>query len=296
MQVTGPRRKNRPGSIFFICVLVFSTLVLTPIYIHQHGISRSEAALFIFYVLATSFSITVGYHRLFSHGAFKANYFVQFLILFFGAAAFEQSALKWSSLHRRHHQYVDTDLDPYNIKRGFFYAHVGWILFWKQPVNYDNVKDLQKNPLVMHQHEHYRLWSLTAGLGVPLLVGALTGHLLGAALLSIGARLFIVLNSAFFINSYAHTFGSRDFDPHSSARDHWLGAVLTNGEGYHNYHHRFPIDYRNGVYWHHWDPSKWMIWILVRLGLAWDPKTIPDTQINEARAAARISHTQASQA
>lgn len=285
MQAAGPRRKNRPGSIFFICVLVFSTLVLAPIYVYDHGVSKSETALFIFYVLATSFSITVGYHRLFSHGAFKANRLVQFLVLFFGAAAFEQSALKWSSLHRRHHQFVDTDQDPYNIKRGFFYAHVGWILFWKQSVDYDNVKDLQKNALVMHQHEHYRLWSLTAGLGVPLLAGILTGHLLGAILLSIGVRLFIVLNSAFFINSYAHTFGSRGFDPYSSARDHWLGAVLTNGEGYHNYHHRFPMDYRNGVYWYHWDPSKWVIWILVHLGLAWDPKSIPDAQIAEARAA-----------
>ena len=95
------------------------------------------------------------------------------LALFFGAASFQQSALKWSSQHRDHHQYVDTDRDPYDISRGFWYAHVGWILFWKHPINYDNVKDLQQNALVMSQHKHYRLWSIGSGLILPLLIGAL---------------------------------------------------------------------------------------------------------------------------
>ena len=260
-----------------------ATFIAVPVYVHFRGISVSEAELFVFYTLATSFAITVGYHRLFAHASFKAHPAIRFLVLFFGAAAFEQSALKWASLHRLHHQNVDTELDPYNIKNGFLYAHIGWILFWKHPTNYENVKDLHKSRLVMYQHVHYKTWSSAAGLILPLVIGTLSGHLLGAFLFSVAVRLVLVFNSAFFINSFAHTFGSKPFDTHLSAKDNWLGAVLTNGEGYHNFHHRFPTDYRNGFRWYHWDPSKWFIRVLAYLRLAWDLKMTPKIVIDQIR-------------
>jgi len=280
------RRKTRWGSVVFLVVFTLLTVVAAPIYIYYFGISRSEILLFLFYAGASSMSISLGYHRLFSHVAFKAHPVVQFFVLFFGAAAFEQSALKWSSQHRKHHKFVDTEQDPYNIKKGFFYAHIGWLLFWKHPVNYDNVKDLQKSSLIMHQHNYYQRWAFVSGVITPLLLGALTGHLLGAFLFSVGARITLVHHSAFFINSYAHTFGTATYDFHISAKDHWLGAIVTNGEGYHSYHHRFPSDYRNGVLWHHWDPAKWLIWLLSRAGLASDLRSTSRFRILEARMAA----------
>jgi len=273
----------RWGSIVFIAGVTLAAVVAAPLYIWRYGVAESEWILFAVYFVSTSLAITVGYHRYFAHSTFKTNPVIRFLLLFFGAATFEQSALKWSSLHRVHHQYTDTERDPYNIKEGFFYAHVGWILFWKQPVNYDNVKDLQKSRLVTHQHENYQYWALGAGVVTPLLIGAWMGHLWGALILTVGLRLFLVFNSAFFINSFAHMFGSQPYDRKVSARDHWLGAILTNGEGYHNYHHRFPNDYRNGIEWHHWDPSKWIIWALARLGLAADLRRTPAEQIAKAR-------------
>ena len=276
-------RKTKWGSIMFFSVLTAVTFIGAPIYIRFRGISISETVLFVFYVLATSFAITVGYHRLFAHSSFKVHSLIRFLVLFFGAAAFEQSALKWSSLHRTHHQYVDTELDPYNIKNGFFYAHVGWILFWKHPTNYENVRDLQQSRLVMHQHKHYKAWSFAAGLALPLVIGALSGHVLGALLFGVAARLVFVFNSAFFINSFAHTFGSKPFDTRSSAKDNWLGAILTNGEGYHNFHHRFPTDYRNGFRWYHWDPSKWLIRALAYMRLASNLKITSTPMIYRAR-------------
>ena len=282
----GPRSKNRWGSIGFILISTLVAVVWAPIYVYRHGVSRPEAVLFLVYALATSFAITVGYHRHFAHATYKAGSIVRFLILFFGAAAFEQSGLKWASQHRKHHQFTDTDQDPYNIKRGFFYAHIGWILFWKQPVNYENVRDLQKDRMVMHQHEHYTLWSVVAGVLTPLLIGGFTGHWVGALVLCVALRLTLVQHSAFFINSFAHTFGQKNYDLDSSAKDHWLGAVLTNGEGYHNFHHRFPTDYRNGVLWYHWDPSKWFIYCMERLGVARDLKRTSESQIFQARIAA----------
>ncbi len=283
--VNPPRRCLRWGSIAFMVGIHLAAVIGLPVYVYFYGLSMPTVALFVFYVLATSFSITVGYHRFFAHTTFKASPILQFLILFFGAAAFEQSALKWASQHRRHHQYTDTENDPYNIKKGFFYAHMGWIMFWKHSVNYDNVKDLQKSRMVMHQHRHYQWWSMVAGVVLPLLIGGLGGDFAGALFFSVAARVTIVFHSAFFINSFAHAFGTKPYDPSSSARDNWFGAVLTNGEGYHNFHHKFPNDYRNGVRWYHWDPSKWAIWVFSHLGLAWDLRKTPSNQIREARIA-----------
>ena len=152
---------------------------------------------------------------------------------------------------------------------------MGWIIFWKHKVNYDNVLDLRKSRLVLNQHKWYTLWSVGSGMVLPLIIGFALGRPLGGFVLLICLRLVIVMNSAFFINSFAHTFGSRPFDPTISARDHWTGAFLTNGEGYHNFHHAYPNDYRNGIRWFHWDPTKWTIYALSKLGLVWDLKKTP---------------------
>src|SRR5579862_1581510 len=275
----GLRRTTRWPSVILMLSTTLVSVVGVPLYVLKYGVSGSEITLMIFLCFATVFSITVGYHRLYSHGAFKANGLVRFVVLFFGAGAFEQSALTWASQHRMHHKYVDTDLDPYNIRYGFWYAHAGWILFWKQPKARANVKDLERSGLLVHQHAYYPYWAIGAGIIFPLVVGALTGHVLGAFCFSIALRLAITLHSTFLINSMAHTWGSSNYDPTSSAKDNWFCAVLTNGEGYHNYHHRFPGDYRNGIRWYHHDPTKWIVWLLSRLGMAWDLRRTPDEQI-----------------
>lgn len=279
-----PEPRTRPvGVLFFIGLHVFG-FIGVPLYLWKFGATTAEWVLFWSFFVLTSLSITVGYHRLFAHITYKANAFVRFLLLFFGAATFEQSALKWASQHRQHHAFTDTDQDPYNIKRGFWYAHAGWILFYKHRVNYDNVPDLRKSKLVMHQHHYYTLWSFGAGIVLPMLIGVWIGHPLGAFLMAVSLRMVVVMHSAFFINSYAHMFGSRKFDDSISARDNWLGVFLTNGEGYHNFHHKFPSDYRNGIRWYDWDPSKWVIFALSKLGAAWDLKRTPESLIAAARA------------
>ena len=295
IQTTGGISSQREliwPNILFFAITTLAALIGCPLYLRRFGISPSEISLFAFYTVATGLSITAGYHRLFSHAAYKANPLVQFFFLFFGAAAFEQSALDWSSQHRDHHRYVDTDRDPYNIRKGFFYAHIGWLVFWKHVIHYDNVRDLQKNALVMSQSRHYHLWAVTAGILTPLLIGAAGGHALGAFLFSICLRLTVVYHSTFCINSVCHKFGKATYDIYASARDHWLVAFITNGEGYHNFHHRFPGDYRNGVRWYQWDPTKWLIAILHYGGLTWDLKRISSYRILEARLAAENQSVQ----
>lgn len=274
-----PKRTTRWAAVIFIPLTMILGFVGTPFYIWKYGITFSEIALFLFYFFATGMAITVGYHRLFAHASFRTNAVIRFLLLFFGAATFEKSALRWASQHRQHHHFTDTELDPHNSRRGFFYSHVGWIMFYKHDVNFDNVKDLQKSRMIMHQHEHYDWWSVPAGILLPMLIGFWTGHPLGAFVMAVSLRLALVMNAAFLINSYAHMFGSRDFDKTISAADHWLGAIITNGEGYHSFHHRFPGDYRNGHLWYHWDPSKWLIHLLSLTGLAWHLRRTPPEKI-----------------
>lgn len=226
----------------------------------------------IFFALAYHFlcslGITVGYHRMFSHRAFKGNSVCEFFALFFGGGTFEMSALDWCSQHRDHHKYTDTERDPYASTKGFFYSHVGWLLFWIHDINHSNCRDLQARPLVVHQHRYYYYWALLAGIFLPFILCASLGSVVGALVFAVCFRIVLSYQATFCINSVCHIIGSKLYDAKSSACDHWLSAILSSGEGYHNFHHRFPRDYRNGVRWYHWDPSKWIIALLNKCGLA----------------------------
>ena len=246
-------------------------------------------SLFVFYYYATGFGITLGYHRLFSHLSFKAKWPVKLFTLLFGAASFENSALDWSADHRIHHKHVDEDEDPYDISKGFFYAHIGWLLFRlkpKPPVT--NVKDLEADPLVMWQHRHVQTIAVIVGFVIPTLLGWAYGHFVTgtpgetalAGFLIVGLlRTVIVQQGTFCINSLCHMVGRQPYSTRHSARDSASVALLTFGEGYHNYHHEFQHDYRNGVKPWQFDPTKWIIWTLAKLGLASDLRTVPDTRI-----------------
>jgi stearoyl-CoA desaturase (delta-9 desaturase) len=290
LQTAGmPHSEYKPVwvNISFFAITTLIAIVGTPLYLWHHSLTWGDGALFLFYLVATGMSITVGYHRLFAHRTFKASPLIEFLILFFGAAAFEQSALRWASQHRDHHRFVDTERDPYNIRKGFFYAHIGWLIFWRHPYHYDNAKDLQSNPLLMHQDRYYFLWAPIAGILVPLLIGMAWGRPLAALIFAVCLRLTFVYHSTFCINSVCHTFGKATYDRTSTAKDHWFVAFLTFGEGYHNFHHRFPSDYRNAIRWYQWDPSKWAIWGMQSLGLARDLKKVSNFRILEAKLAAQ---------
>lgn len=272
------------SNFLFFTITFLITLIGVPLYLfHFKSIPPFIVGLTFFYIVATGMSITVGYHRLFSHVTFKAHPVIEFLLLFFGAAAFEQSVLRWASQHRDHHRFVDTEKDPYSIKKGFFYAHIGWLLFWEHPMHYENAPDLQKNKMVMHQFKNYYLWSFGSGVIIPTLIGMAAGYGLAAFIFAVCARLVIVHHATFCINSVCHMFGRATYDIYSTAKDHWFVAFLTNGEGYHNFHHHFPGDYRNAVLWYQWDPSKWLIIALSYLGLTSDIKRVSKFRILEAR-------------
>lgn len=275
-------RVNWITSSFLIGTALIA-LIGVPIYLVKFGIDAFQIAMFFFYLIATMMSITVGYHRLFSHLSFKAKWPVKLFTLIFGACAFENSCLDWSSDHRRHHKHVDHDEDPYDISKGFFWAHIGWLLFKLNPEPpMDNVADLKKDKLVMWQHKWVHWIGLVVGLILPAVFGyawagwsgALGGFLIAGVL-----RVVVAQHCTFFINSLCHTVGRQPYSTKHSARDSAIMAFLTFGEGYHNYHHEFQHDYRNGVKPWQWDPSKWTIWTLSKLGLVDGLRRVPNSKI-----------------
>lgn len=220
----------------------------------------------------TGLSITAGYHRLYSHRTYRTNSYVEAVILFFGAMTGQGSALRWSFEHRLHHAHVDTDEDPYTIKKGFWYAHFLWILEKPRKLEEKVVSDLLQNKLVVFQDRYFPFLMILTNLFAFFVIGTLLNDYLGALFIACMTRMFLLYHFTWFINSLAHTWGDKPFSQEQSAVDNYILSLLTFGEGYHNFHHTFANDYRNGVRWYHFDPTKWLIWTLNKLGLAYGLK------------------------
>ncbi|KDQ17913.1 hypothetical protein BOTBODRAFT_543546 [Botryobasidium botryosum FD-172 SS1] len=245
-----------------------------------------QTALFsVFYYFFTGLGITAGYHRLWSHRSYNASKPLEYLLALAGAGAIQRSIKWWSYSHRAHHRYTDTPRDPYNAHRGLFWAHVGWLIFKPtcQPGTVD-VSDLKNNPVVMWQHRWFYTLAVIMGIFVPTLVAGLGwGDWRGGFYYAAISRLVFVHHSTFCVNSLAHWLGEAPFDDKHTPRDHFVTALVSLGEGYHNFHHQFPMDYRNATKWYQYDPTKWLIVAFAKLGLASQLKAFPENEIQKGQ-------------
>lgn len=285
-----------PLNIAVFVVTGAIALIGVPLWVYFVGFSAVEIGVTIFLFFFTGISITAGYHRLWSHKTYEAHPVVKFILAVGGAMAVQNSILHWSSDHRVHHRHVDdNDKDPYSAKRGFWYSHIGWMLREYQAHrydNYENCRDLQKDKIVMWQHNHYVPILLVANFGLTGLLGWLNGSVLGMLLLAGVFRVVAVHHVTFFINSLAHIWGKRPYTDENTARDNGFVAFFTFGEGYHNYHHIFEYDYRNGIRWWQYDPTKWLIRGLSFVGLTWNLRRTPEERIEKAKAAMQLQVAQ----
>lgn len=237
------------------------------------------------YTYLSGLAITAGYHRLFSHRAYKANWITRFVLAIFGASVFEGSVLEWCTDHRNHHLYTDTDRDPYSIKKGFWFAHMGWLFtldYSKR--DYSNVEDLSADPMLRIMHTFYVPIAVTVGFVVPMVIAGLGWQdWLGGLIIAGSLRITFNEQVTFCINSICHMFGKKTYSSKQSACDNWVTALVTYGEGFHNFHHQFPLDYRNGVRFYHYDPAKWLIRGLQAIGCASDLRRVSDQKIMQYR-------------
>jgi stearoyl-CoA desaturase (delta-9 desaturase) len=263
-----------------------AAITIVPWYGFSHGYSGWAWAFFGIFLVAGGIGIGSGYHRLWSHRAYEAHWSMRLYLAIVGGMTIQNSILVWCIRHRAHHRDVDNnDKDPYSIGRGFWFAHIGWMLkdYESGELDWRVVPDLQRDPVVAWQHKYYWPLVLATNIALPLFLGWLVGDILGVFLLAGILRLVVSHHVTFFINSLAHMWGSRPYTDENSARDNWFLAIVTYGEGYHNFHHLFQSDYRNGIRWWQYDINKWFIASCAKLGLANNLKRTPDFKIQRAR-------------
>ena len=274
----------RANAVIFVAFPLLA-LILVPAWGFTAGFSGAQWAWALVFLYLNGTAITGGYHRLWSHKAYRAHWSVRLWFALWGAGALQNSVLIWASDHRRHHRFVDdNERDPYSAGRGLWFSHIGWVLreYATNAEDFSNVQDLTRDPILSWQHRHYVAITTFMNLGLPLLLGYALGDIVGTVLLVGLLRLVVNHHVTFLVNSLAHCWGTRPYTDDNSARDNGFLAVLTYGEGYHNYHHAFQTDYRNGIRWYQWDPTKWMIAGLARVGLARELQRVPDFRIQRA--------------
>ncbi|ORX40890.1 hypothetical protein BD324DRAFT_647794 [Kockovaella imperatae] len=282
------------NGIFFIFMHAFAlygVLYLSPL----KDLDRRTAILAIMSWQIPCFGITLGYHRLWSHHAYEATLPLRIVLAALGSMGFQGSIKWWVLRHRLHHRFTDSPIhDPYAATKGLFYSHCGWIFL--KP-SYPRLRlierdDLDSDPVVRFQHKHFLPIAILMGIAVPWAVAYLGwgdgwgGLVWGAIVARLG-----VWHSTFCINSLAHWSGFQQFTEDVSARGNLILALITSGEGNHNYHHAFPQDFRNGPHSGDWDPTKWIIWLLHNF-TPLVPKIYrtPDSAIASAKARVLMAH------
>lgn len=287
---------NWPAAIMFT-VTTLVTLVAVPWYGISVGYSLAAWVAYIALTVMTELAITAGYHRLWSHNTYKAHWSLRLYYAIFGAMALQNTVLDWCSGHRTHHRHVDdVDKDPYSAKRGLWFSHMGWMLRNYESsasITFDNVKNLQKDPIVMWQYKYYLPIALGLNIAIPAALGIIFNDFWGMILLAGFLRIVTAHHFTFFINSIVHKWGKQPYTDENTARDNAFFAILTHGEGYHNFHHIFQNDYRNGVRWWQYDPTKWFIAVASWLGLATDLKRVSNFKIQRAKVQMQFKRAQA---
>lgn len=238
----------------------------------------------VFYYGLGGVSITAGYHRLWSHRSYSAIWPLRLIFAIFGAASVEGSIKWWGHSHRIHHRYTDTFRDPYDARRGLFYSHMGWMILKPNPKYRAraDISDLIDDWIVRVQHRYYIPIMILSAFVIPTIVcGVWFNDYWGGFLYAGILRIFMIQQATFCINSMAHYIGTQPFDNRRTPRDNWLTALVTFGEGYHNFHHEFPTDYRNAIRWYQYDPTKILIYLTSCIGFSYDLKKFPQDVIDQ---------------
>lgn len=292
------RRNAKPGPFGLKTQVVWTNVVIMVV-LHVMGALGVVAGLharwqsYVWYVvigIGGAFGVTAGAHRLWTHRTYKATLPFRILLMCSDCLAMQNSILVWSRDHRLHHKYAETDADPHNANRGFFFAHVGWLLMLKHPQvlikgrNID-VSDLKQDPVVMFQDRFYLPLCLLFSVLIPTFVPWYFWNedLLRSFLFVYVSRYVASLHCTWLVNSAAHLWGNRPYDKHSKTADNTFVCYAALGEGFHNYHHAFPYDYSTGEWGPKLNMTTCFIDICAGLGLAYDRRQVSQEAILRMR-------------
>ena len=275
----GKRNFIHYPALVFLSMLHLLALASLP-YLYFQGAYASEIIFQLLAYLLGGFGITALYHRAWTHNAVQFARPVEYILAIFSVFALQMPARQWISTHIKHHQHTDHDDDPYNIQRGFWWAHFEWIIFAPVPP-VEVPARLDGHRAIFWQEIFY--WPLAVLLNgaLPVALSLAAGSPWWGGLLLSALRMVFTSHVVYAVNSVCHVWGSRRFTDKVSARDVWW-FPFTLGEQYHNYHHAFPRDYRHGIGAFDFDPTKWLIGLLAWMGLARNLFRMPDVRIHES--------------
>jgi len=229
----------------------------------------------------TGFGITVGVHRLWSHRSYEASLPVRIVLMLLNSLANQGSIIHWARDHRVHHKYSETIADPHNATRGFFFAHIGWLLLRKEREVIKlgkqlDFSDLYEDPVVMFQFKLDPWFNISMCYFLPALVAS---HFWGenfwnGFFVPGGLRYIWVKHCTFLVNSAAHIYGDHPYDYESRPAENPFVSFFAIGEGWHNWHHKYPFDYAASEFGilSQFNPSKLLIDTLALFGLVWGRK------------------------
>jgi stearoyl-CoA desaturase (Delta-9 desaturase) len=228
-------------------------------------------------------SVTVGYHRYFSHRSFKTSRAMQFILAFWSQTSAQKGVLWWAGHHRYHHKHSDQPDDIHSPKDGIWWSYAGWILHGSsRKTRLDQVPDLAKFPeLVLINSFPY-----TPALLLALLCYAIAGS--AGVVVGFIWSTILSYHATFANNCFAHIFGTRPYETTDTSRNNWFLALITLGEGWHNNHHRYPGSARNGFLWWEVDVTYYVLLLLSKLGLIWDLRDPPKELLEQRLAQAPL--------
>ena len=285
-------------AIFALIVYPIILIYLLVSYLSEYSFGWLEFTLLALGYYMANISVGLGFHRLWAHDTYKTNKYIEFILAILSAGTLQGPALSWASNHFKHHSFTDTEQDPHTPKKyknkflGFFWSHMGWMMVGEgsyKSINRVTMVKLGRNKILRWQLKNY--WPIAIAMNsiVPAMVGFLFGQTLLAAyagFLFIGLGRALQQQSTFFVNSLCHFVGTQKYT-NGTARDIWWLAPLLLGENWHNFHHAFPSDYRNGAKWYQCDVHKWLIYLMSKCGLAWGVKRTANIRV-ESKISQRV--------
>jgi stearoyl-CoA desaturase (delta-9 desaturase) len=263
------QRATRLSEYQWVGAIPFILVHLAPLLAFWTGTHWQDWAVCIGLYWMRMFFVTGFYHRYFSHRTYKTSRWFQFVIAFLTMTSSQKGVIWWAAHHRAHHKFSDHDGDPHDSRRGFWYSHVGWLYDHTEGTDYSKVKDLTRYPELMFLNKY---WFIP-----PAALGTVVWCFLGWSGLLIGFALSTAIHwhGTFTINSLTHIFGKQRYAAGDNSRNHWLLALITLGEGWHNNHHHYMTSTRQGFYWWEIDITYYLLKLLSVFRLIWDIREPP---------------------
>jgi len=287
------RNKTFKPVILWVNVVKWGIFHILAVYGCYLMVTRAQwkTWLWIFFLHnAGGLGVTAGAHRLWSHRTYKAKWPLKFLLVLMDSLSGQSSVIHWARDHRGHHKWSETSADPHDATRGFFFSHIGWLMEQKHPDVIRkgktlDISDLYGDPLLKLQDKYYIPFMLTLCFLIPTVVPYYYWNesLLVAFLTAAIFRYCVTLHATWCVNSIAHMFGFRPYDKNINPAQNYLTTIIACGEGWHNFHHVFPSDYRASEFPYLINMTTVFIDFFALIGWAYDRKAIDQTTINKRK-------------